>query len=44
MPRLVRAALDNLREVASERLRGNADAETRVVEVLARAAAELRKT
>ena len=43
VPRLVRAALENLREVAAERLKGDADAETRVVEVLARAAAELKK-
>ena len=43
-PRLVRAALDNLREVAAERLRNDADAEAKVVEVLARAAAELRRT
>jgi DNA-binding PadR family transcriptional regulator len=43
MPRLVRAALDNLREVAAERLRGDDDAEIKVVDVLARAAAELKK-
>jgi DNA-binding PadR family transcriptional regulator len=43
VPRLVRAALDNLREVAAERLKGDADAEPKVVDVLARAAAELRK-
>jgi DNA-binding PadR family transcriptional regulator len=41
--RLVRAALDNLREVAAERLRDDADAEAKVVEALARAAAELRR-
>jgi DNA-binding PadR family transcriptional regulator len=41
--RLVRAALDNLREVAAERLRNDADAEAKVVEALARAAAELRR-
>jgi hypothetical protein len=39
----VRAALENLREVAAERLEGDAEAETRLVEVLARAAAELKK-
>jgi hypothetical protein len=39
----VRAALDNLREVAAERLRNDADAEAKVVEALARAAAELRR-
>jgi DNA-binding PadR family transcriptional regulator len=44
VPRLVRAALENLREVAADRLKGDADAETKVVEVLARAAAELKKT
>jgi DNA-binding PadR family transcriptional regulator len=44
--RLVRAALDNLREVAAERLRSDAEAEAeaKVVEALARAAAELRRT
>jgi DNA-binding PadR family transcriptional regulator len=44
VPRLVRAALDNLREVAAERLQRDAEAEAKVVETLARAAAELRKT
>ena len=44
VPRLVRAALENLREVAADRLKGDADAEAKVVEVLARAAAELKKT
>jgi DNA-binding PadR family transcriptional regulator len=43
MPPLVRAALDNLREVAAKRLDDGPDAETKVVEVLARAAAELKK-
>ena len=42
--RLVRAALENLREVAADRLKGDADAEARVVEVLARAATELKKS
>jgi DNA-binding PadR family transcriptional regulator len=42
-PRLVRAALENLRDVAAERLQGDAEAEAKVVEVLARAATELRK-
>ena len=41
--RLVRAAFEDLRERAAERLRSDAEAETKVVEVLARAAAELRK-
>jgi hypothetical protein len=40
----VRAALDNLREVAAERLATDAEAEAKVVEVLARAASELRRT
>jgi DNA-binding PadR family transcriptional regulator len=44
MPRLVRAALENLRDVAAERLKDNGDTEAKVVEVLARAAAELKKT
>ena len=38
VPRLVRAALENLREVAPNDLKGDADAEAKVVEVLARAA------
>ena len=44
MPPLVRAALENLREVAAKRLDDDAEAEAKVVEVLARAAAELKKT
>jgi len=43
VPPLVRAALDNLREVAAKQIDANEDAETRIVEVLARAAQELRK-
>jgi len=43
LPPLVRAAIDNLREVAAERLEGDAEAEAKLVEVLARAAAELKK-
>jgi DNA-binding PadR family transcriptional regulator len=43
VPRLVRAALENLRDVAAERLKGDAEAEAKVVDVLARAAAELKK-
>jgi DNA-binding PadR family transcriptional regulator len=47
VPRLVDAALDNLREVAVKRLATGAegaegDAETRIVEILARAAQEIR--
>ncbi|MDC7784870.1 PadR family transcriptional regulator [Rhodoplanes sp. TEM] len=41
--RLVDAAVDNLRDIAADRFRGDAEAEARIVEVLARAAAELRK-
>jgi hypothetical protein len=43
LPLLVRAALDNLREVAAERLDSDADAEAKLVEVLARAAQDLKK-
>jgi DNA-binding PadR family transcriptional regulator len=43
MPPLVRAALENLREVASKRLEADEDAETKIVEVLARVAQELKK-
>src|SRR5215475_1984845 len=44
MPPLVRAAIENLREVAAKRLDDDDEAEAKVVEVLARAAAELKKT
>jgi DNA-binding PadR family transcriptional regulator len=43
MPPLVRGALDNLRDVASKRLEADEDIETKVVEVLMRAAQELKK-
>ena len=43
LPPLVRAALENLREVARERLEGDADAEAKLVEILARAAQEMKK-
>ncbi|MGA7489970.1 MAG: PadR family transcriptional regulator [Xanthobacteraceae bacterium] len=43
VPPLVRAALDNLREVAAKRIEDDAEAEAKLVEVLARAAAELKK-
>ena len=43
VPPLVRAALDNLREVAAKQIEADEEAETRIVEVLARAAAELKK-
>jgi DNA-binding PadR family transcriptional regulator len=41
--RLIDAAIDNLREVAAERLKADPDAEARLVDILARAAAELRR-
>src|SRR5216683_8288911 len=37
LPPLVRAALENLREVAAQRLEGDADTEAKLVEILARA-------
>ena len=40
---LLRAAIDNLREVAAQRLADDPEAEAKLVEVLARAAAELKK-
>jgi DNA-binding PadR family transcriptional regulator len=43
VPALVKAALDNLREAAAKQLADDADAEPRVVEILARAAADLRR-
>lgn len=42
LPKLVDAALDNLRDVAAKRLEADADAEAKVVEILARAAQEVR--
>jgi DNA-binding PadR family transcriptional regulator len=44
VPPLVAAAIDNLREAASKRLAADADAEPRVVEILARAAGDLRRS
>ena len=43
LPPLVRAALDNLREAARKRLEGDAEAEAKIVDVLARAAADVRR-
>jgi DNA-binding PadR family transcriptional regulator len=40
---LLRAAIDNLREVAAQRLADDPEAEAKLVEVLARAASELRR-
>jgi DNA-binding PadR family transcriptional regulator len=42
-PRLVQAALDNLREAAAKRLRDDPKSEMEIVEILTRAAGELRK-
>jgi DNA-binding PadR family transcriptional regulator len=41
--RLIDAAVDNLREVAGERLKADPDAEAKLVDILARAAADLRR-
>jgi DNA-binding PadR family transcriptional regulator len=43
LPRLVEAALENLREVSGQRLEANRGTETRIVEILARAAADIRE-
>jgi DNA-binding PadR family transcriptional regulator len=43
LPPLVEAAFDHLRETVSKRLEGDADAESRLVEILARAATELQQ-
>ena len=43
VPPLVKAALDNLRDVAAKRLEAEPAAETKIVEILARLADELRK-
>src|SRR4051812_9207850 len=43
LPQLVQAALQNLRDVAAKQLESDRDAEPRIVDVLARAAQELRK-
>jgi DNA-binding PadR family transcriptional regulator len=43
LPPLVRAALDNLREVAAKRLENDDEAEAKVVDVLARAAQEMKR-
>jgi hypothetical protein len=41
---MVRAAIENLREVAAKRLEDDADAEAKVVEILVAAASQLRRT
>jgi DNA-binding PadR family transcriptional regulator len=43
LPPMLRAALEHLREVAGARLEHDADAEAKLVEILARAAQELKK-
>ena len=43
VPPMVRAAIENLREVAAKRLEDDADAEAKLVEVLVAAAAQLKK-
>ena len=43
VPPLVKAAFDNLREVAIKQLEGDAEAEAKIIEILARAAGELRR-
>lgn len=43
LPRLVEAALENLRDVSQQRLHANRGAETRIVEILARAANDIRE-
>ena len=42
-PPLVKAALDNLGDVVAKRLQDDPRSETQIVEILARAAGELRK-
>jgi DNA-binding PadR family transcriptional regulator len=44
LPPLVRAALENLRDVAAKRLENDDEAEAKVVDVLARAAQELKRS
>ncbi|MFG1431744.1 PadR family transcriptional regulator [Xanthobacter sp. V2C-8] len=43
LPRLVEAAVENLRDTAQQKLEQSRAAETRIVEILARAAAEIRE-
>lgn len=43
LPRLVEAALENLRDVAQQKLEAGRSAETRIVEILARAANDIRE-
>jgi len=43
LPRLVEAAIENLRDVAQQKLEQSRAAETRIVEILARAASDIRE-
>lgn len=43
LPRLVEAALENLRDAAQQKLEANRGAETRIVEILARVANDIRE-
>ena len=43
LPPLVRAALDNLRNVTAQKFQADAETESKIVDVLARAAAELKR-
>jgi hypothetical protein len=43
LPLLTEAALDHLRETIGKRLEGDADAEAHLVEILARAAADMQR-
>ena len=43
LPPLVDAAIRNLREIVAKRLDNDADAESRLVEILARTAADLQQ-
>jgi len=43
VPPLVKAALDNLRDTAIKQLEGDADAEAKIVDILARAAGEMKR-
>ena len=44
LPQLVRAALDNLRDVVAKRLESDEDAEAKIVDALSRVAIDLRKS
>jgi DNA-binding PadR family transcriptional regulator len=44
LPQLVRAALDNLRDVVAKRLETDEEAEAKIVDALARVAVDLRKS